>query len=371
MFLMATTKAKTDDDSARAKGRLVESIVAAMHRAPGVKVTQNVRMPVIGDAKRTSEIDVLMNGAMGGYPAQIAFECKNEQGSVGTPKINAFIGKLQDVGIPTQQAVFVAATRFTKGAISRAKKVGMQTLVLTGLTQDRVAAAVEDAFQAAIHLWLVVTKISVVNGISSIDTPEQLAIFYDTEGKIIGSLADLIWRKWFVGEIPATAGEHPVVLELPLGWRHVIRGSESIPDQMHAKVHVHAFVTTFPGAANRHTLVDAASGQVSRMRVNATFNRGPASVEAFASEEALQQSLSKTQAGLTVKTRSRLPRIQVRDTLWPPSAKLIEALNTAFANHIDPSTLKPEELDPPSLESMWERVWHSPMLEGILHARFK
>ena len=48
------------------KGRLVETIVAAMHQRPGVAVRQNVRLPVIGDAKRTSEVDVLIDGAVPG-----------------------------------------------------------------------------------------------------------------------------------------------------------------------------------------------------------------------------------------------------------------------------------------------------------------
>lgn len=368
---VAKQKSEAADSSARVKGRLVESIVAAMHRAPDVKVLQNVRMPVIGDAKRTSEVDVLLNGAFGGYPVQIAFECKNEQGPVGTPKINTFIGKLQDVGIPTQQGIFVATTRFTKGAIARAKKVGIRTLLLTGLTTDRIAAAVEDAFQAAIHLWLAVTEVSVINNVSSIDSGEQIGVFYDEEGNIIGSLPDLIWRKWFVGEIPAAAGEHSVVLELPVGWRHIIRGAESIPDQMYAKVHVHALVTTVAGSANRHELVDAASGQVTRRRVAASFDTSRASVKVLASEDALREYLAEQAGTVALKIRSRLPRIQWKGTLWPPSAKLIEALNGAYRDERDPSQLKLEELDPPTLEGMWAPVWHSPMLEGILHARFK
>jgi hypothetical protein len=365
------SKPDARNSSARMKGRLVEAIVAAMHQTPDVEVRQNVRMPVIGDAKRTSEIDVLLNGAVAGYPVQIAFECKNEESVVGTPKINAFIGKLGDVGIPTQQGIFVAASGFTRGAVARAQKAGIRTLVLTGLTSNRIAAAVEEAFQAAIHLWLVVTEVSIINNVSPNDTPEQLGVFYDENGQVVGSIMDLVWRKWYAGEIPDIAGEHPVVLQLPLGWRHMIRGAESIPDQMYAKVQVYAFVTILPGKANRHALLDATTGKISKLRVTGTFDSSQATVQVFQTEEALQQYFARSQAGVRLNTRSRLPRIQWRGTLWPPSVKLIEALNTAFANGTDPKSLKLEELDGPTLEGMWDRVWHSPMLDGILRARFK
>ena len=65
-----------------------------------------------------------------------------------------------------------------------------------------------------------------------------------------------------------------------------------------------------------------------------------------------------------------LPRIQYGRVLWPPSAKLIEALDAAFADSVDPTSLKLGTLDAPTFEGMWDRVWHTPMLESILRARF-
>jgi hypothetical protein len=346
---------------------LVEAIVAAMHRGGDVKVEQNVRMPVIDDAKRTSEIDVLLTGTAGGYAVKIAFECKNEERPVGTPKINTFIGKLQDVGIPTQHGIFVAAKGYTRGAIARAKKAGMQTLVLTGLSTDRLSAAMRLAFNATIDLWLEVEEVSITTSATS-NSAEELGAFYDEDRDLVGLLPDLIWRQWRTGQIPAIAGEHHVVLQLPVGWRQIIQGAESIPDTIHATVHVHALVITESGPANRHDLVDAATGQISRVRV--AFNPNHASARAFSTEDELSRYLDQTLASVKLTARSRLPRILWKGILWPPSLRLINGIEASRQSEADPSTIKLADLDPLDYARMWEPVWHSPMLEGILKARF-
>jgi len=342
-----------------------------MHRVPGVVVAQNVRLPVIGDATRTSEIDVVLNATVAGYPVQIAFECKNERQVVGTPKINLFLGKLEDVGIPPQQAVFVSIKGFTRGAVARARKAGMRTLVLTGLTEDRLASVIEEAFQAVIHLWLVVTQVWIVNSVSQIDGPEQLGVFYDQNGNIVGYLADLIWRKWFEGDIPNTAGEHPVVLQLPVGWRNIIRHETSIPDRISATVKVHAVVTILTGTANRHTLVDATTGDTEKLHVTTSFTRQAAQIRVFKSEDELQRQLEASSSAVVLKTRSRLPRIQwFGGVLWPPGATVNARFREEMAKGADPATINIRELETPSFAAMWDIVWHSPMLQSVLKARF-
>jgi hypothetical protein len=87
------------------KGQLVEMIVMAMYDTPGLNVQRNVRLPTIRDPKRKREIDVLINGSLAGHPIQIAVECKNYKSIIDVSKIDAYIGKLQDVGIPSQLGI--------------------------------------------------------------------------------------------------------------------------------------------------------------------------------------------------------------------------------------------------------------------------
>src|SRR6266487_2000361 len=150
-LIMPNKKSKktTDKKSESAiKGRLVEMIVASMHEEAGIKIEQNVRLPSIRNPKRKREIDVLLSGTISGYPIRIAIECKNYKSVIGAPKIDAFVGKLEQIGIPSQHGVFVAAGGFTADAIDRAKEAGIKTLILTGLTKDRLAVEIFSAVQA-------------------------------------------------------------------------------------------------------------------------------------------------------------------------------------------------------------------------------
>jgi Restriction endonuclease len=121
------------DAPSKAKGSIAEQIVATMHDVSGVEVAANVFLPVIGGGRRR-EIDVLITATVVGYQARYAIECKNERGAIGAPKIDAFIGKLKDVGIPPQYGIYVSVNGYTSGAVRRAKKEGSTDRCMKGLT---------------------------------------------------------------------------------------------------------------------------------------------------------------------------------------------------------------------------------------------
>ncbi|HSB10250.1 MAG TPA: restriction endonuclease, partial [Blastocatellia bacterium] len=112
------------------KGKIVERITAAFHDNPDVTIRLNAFLPVVGGGRRRREIDVLVVGQLAGYTMRIAFECKNERSAVGVQKLDEFIGKLKDVGIPPQNGVYVSASGYTAGAIERAQKEGVRALKL-------------------------------------------------------------------------------------------------------------------------------------------------------------------------------------------------------------------------------------------------
>ena len=60
----------TGSKSFKAKGNVVEQIVASMHEYSGVKVERNVFMPLIagGNSRKKREIDVLLTQTVAGYP---------------------------------------------------------------------------------------------------------------------------------------------------------------------------------------------------------------------------------------------------------------------------------------------------------------
>lgn len=89
----------------RTKGKLLEGIVAAMHSVPGVIVRTNAWVPAVNSPERKREIDVLIDGAVAGYPIRKPIECKNGRIFVKPEQIDAFEGKLRDIGLSGSQGL--------------------------------------------------------------------------------------------------------------------------------------------------------------------------------------------------------------------------------------------------------------------------
>src|SRR5437660_12493863 len=136
-------KASTIKLSSTDKGKIVERIVALMHKYPdtSVKVEQNVRLPlVLRKTGRAREIDVLLTRDIAGHSVQIAIECKNAQRPIDTPAIDAFTTKLQRVGVPN--GIFVSASGYTTEAIESAAEDGIKPFALNDLTEKVLYASI-------------------------------------------------------------------------------------------------------------------------------------------------------------------------------------------------------------------------------------
>lgn len=341
------------------KGRIVESIVAAMHELSGVSVERNVCLPGAGPRKR--EIDVLVSGSLGGYPVRIAIECKNEKRPVGAPKVDAFVGKLMDVGIPLQHGIFVSASGYTNGAVARAQSAGLRTLVLTGLDEARLASSVAEAFQSVTYLLLDVVRITVANNVPSVHHPQDILVFYDRDGCPRGSLPDLIWQQWLRGELPATIGEHEINAPVPDGWCTLVDGKAEPVLGAWFGVRVLGLVITIRGRSEQHLLVNAADKTVERLQVRATFDDddGAYPVNTVQTESELSELLSKS-GGLTLDIgRIRLPRIRLNSMYWPPSertARKVSQLMEAFlaGRGPDPRPMEFAAIEGTDLRTIWE-----------------
>jgi len=164
------------------KGKIVEGLVALLHEQPGISVQRNVHLPST-DGEETREIDVLISGQLVGYPVQITIECKNYKREIGKADIDAFIGKLNDLGFPTQHGIYVCTSRYTKGAIKRAKNAGVRTFKLDGLTGDRLAAAIYDALQSIIYLLPIMTSLTFFNS-APVMSPQEMGTFVNESVKV-------------------------------------------------------------------------------------------------------------------------------------------------------------------------------------------
>jgi hypothetical protein len=343
------------------KGRLVELIVSEMHRLPGVKV--ETRVYLWGAAsKRKREIDVLVTGSVAGYPARLAFECKNYGRFIHAPDIDNFVGKLQDVGIPAPYGIYVSTRGFSRGAIDRAKSIGIQTLLVTGLAASRLTAAVYDAVQSIVLLLPCVSQWRVINDVKE-PRQEELFSFRNATGAIVGTVADLIVKAWRDGTLPRAAGSHTVKLHVPDGWHHVFEGVEQSPRELSADIVVSASVLRRSGIAHRHDLLDGETKAVRKTLVKARFDEAAPTrfqVGWFDSENALADHLAQTQALVRATFRVLAPRIRFGPVYWPLSARLARAMEPFRADYeagkLSDADMRAqiERLENESLDRLWD-----------------
>lgn len=351
--------------SNKQKGNLVEKIAAMLHESAEVRVERNVFLPPLnGDPERKREIDVLLTSHVAGYPVRIAIECKNEGSAIGVEFIDAFVGKLDDVGIPHQHGIFIAATGYTSGALDRAKAKGIRTLILTGLTEDRLNEVISQAYQYMIYLLPVVKCLRITN--SCPESSFEMLAFFNNEGELCGMVPDLIWFKWQEGQIALTLGEQDIELQIPAGWKQSIKEDPDMPTKLRATVEVVGIVLKLTGKARQHSLIDALTKQTDRTRLKVDFNlsrlRGRhLTFKHFFTEEELQAWMEKHEAHRLVN-RIKLPRLQYLDQFYYPLSERVAGIVMSQLMAYDagqlptPPVFRFDELEGSELKNAWEPI---------------
>ena len=93
------------------------------------------------------------------------------------------------------------------------------------------------------------------NNISGTASPGELFFFRTQEGKLCGSVPDLVWLKWLAGKIPSALGAHRIELELPDGWLQIINGRVAKVSHINVDVQITGHVITFSGSVQQHVLM--------------------------------------------------------------------------------------------------------------------
>jgi tetratricopeptide (TPR) repeat protein len=351
------------------KGRLLEEIAARMYKSSFHDVILNARVsPVNRNPKLKPEIDVLLQSKVVTRPARRAIECKNLSEKVGLEKINAFVGKLQDVGVPYEHGVYISSRGYTEDAIDRSKPINLKLLTLTGLTEDGLASITAEAFQLRVFYLARVEEITITNNLEKIDKGWELLIFFDEKGNFRGTVADLLWNQWQAGLIPMTAGKHEINMVVPKGWRQIVNGKEEPILAATASLTVFAFVLRIPGESTYHTLIRATDGTVEKRQLNATFNVNvdrtvPQTLEVFDSEDDLKAAV-QSQKGVGVTIRTRLPRIQYMNRFYYPLSKRVDQLLKQRWEQASDGIATPDDLNIDEIEGTDLTAVFEPLLEG-------
>ena len=298
--------------STKIKGDALENIVALLHQMPDVEVEVRAKIPVPG-APRPRDIDVLLKQDVAGYPVRIAIECKNHGEPVGEGLIDAFVGVLKDVGIPSSQGIYVSPTGYTADAKERAARAGIRLLRLEGLNQDRLAAAVNEALLGVFHYVLYVGNISLFPYIPDDSGGFTLRLQPGVRLSDPVVVYEAMWRHWITGKLPWTAGERRAVFRVP-------------PSAAFVEYRVHAYAGTIRGTLSQLSLRNEATAQVEKTRLETEF-KAPTTVHLaeMKTEDEIDASIAELAKGdaRIVTEKIRVPRIVAGPIFWPPSKEAI------------------------------------------------
>ncbi len=308
------------------KGILLEELVAMLHDYEGVKVEKNVKLsPKSGDKSRKIEIDVLLTSYVAGYPIRIAIQCKNYEKRITREQIGAFKDSLDDAGMPYQHGIVVSVHGYQSGAIKRAKELGIRTRELKGLTKDRLAAEIQEAFQFFIYLLPVVTELSVINEIQKDKFGGVLSMAFFDKNQIFRGLAlDLVVSQWRQDNISSLLGEYNLKLKVPSGWYQLSKNKPAKVFSIEATVKIVAYLIKLVGKAKTFSLVDAETKRTEKIHIEADFKNSTQTnyeiiTQYFVSEQELQEFFDSNDKFKIIQ-RIKLPRI-LFDAFYHPFSK--------------------------------------------------
>jgi hypothetical protein len=303
-------------DTSNRKGRLLEEVVKKLYDDLGWRAEKRAFLPAIDEFGRKREIDVLLlagNEILDEFAIPVPIECKNYGDNVGVERIDAFFGKLHDIGVPTNLGIFVSTVGFTDGALKRAKAAGISTLLIDGLEDDRLSVKVKEVL-SAIVFWIAEWKqTSHLPFVPSIAQSWSVADMAPGKPWKLASL-DAMWQLWMRGKIPMELGEHTVRL---LGRENEMAICDVV-------VTAHTFFNQ--AALSSTSLRDAESNQT---RLRSTEVRGqnqPTSsiaLQRHTTETSLHSVTSAAHSVMNIK----VPRIAGPKLIWwPPSKESLERL---------------------------------------------
>jgi hypothetical protein len=311
--------------TAKAKGNILEDLVAMMHEVPGVLVEKRKKLPVLqGKRKRTREIDVLITSNVAGYKVHIALGCKNEAKALDTLAVDNFVGILTDVGIPVQHGILVSANGYTRDAQDAAFSRGIRTLVFEGLSADRLGQEINAALKSVVYLLVSQFNLSMLPYVEDAwgNDPRFITAVLDRDDEPpVTQIMTCVWELWVSGAIPATIDEHSICL---------------MPKNAEAKwfvigtVWVTGWMASAPGTISHSILKDTQAGKVDRVHISGKFDqiKGPLTLEPVNSEEALADVLKKERIAVVI--RVRVPRIISDVGYWPPTAEAMQKAKALF-----------------------------------------
>lgn len=128
-----------------------EKIVADIQAQVDANANVSHNRNLIDRHGHSRQFDVVIEGKFGGQDILGIIECKDYKKKVGTPEVDAFVTKSQDVNANLK--ILVSRRGFSKPAIQKAKNYGIQTFSLIPNDGVNLGFKVGNYWHADIYYW--------------------------------------------------------------------------------------------------------------------------------------------------------------------------------------------------------------------------
>jgi len=163
------------------------------------------------DSKTNRQIDISIRSRVGSYSVLIVVECKDHKIPVDITDVDRFVTKVRDVR--ANKGVMISAKGFTEAAQNAAEQHGidLRQLIDTESVDWGADISVPCLLQ---RTYMASCSLEVHDFIELPAQYEQLlAVEIKTEGgERVGTVRDILLRKWDDHEVPHSPGTHDVVI---------------------------------------------------------------------------------------------------------------------------------------------------------------
>lgn len=317
------------------KGRFLEDIVASFHNDENIKIEKRVWLKPLNDPNgEAREIDILLTVNIAGYiKTYIAIECKNYSTQIKPDQINSFKGKLDELNLPVQGAIFVSTIGYSKKAKYSAKKVGITLLTINGLSKDRMSKVMYDAIQSKVYILPVFKSYQTITSIKNPSNNEHL-LFFDKDKNYKGTFLDLFYEKWINEKIPLTLGTHNFKIDIPEGWFNLYNGELLPYDSFPVNIEFNfiGYVISNKGIANHIEMLDGFTNEIKKEQIEFNFkNPNHSEIHIFSEEDKLTNFLNSINYKIE-QNRIKLPKIRGIYLFYPISKKIKNEYKKFFSN---------------------------------------
>lgn len=163
------------------------------------------------ESKTNRQIDISIRSTVGSYPILIAVECKDHLNPIDVTDVEAFISKLRDVR--ANKGVMISSKGFTEAARNRAEHndVDLRRLIDTESVDWGDDVSVPCVLQ---RTYMASCNVEVHDFFElPFQTDKLMALELKTENADrIGTIQNVLQRKWDSKEVPHSLGTHKVTI---------------------------------------------------------------------------------------------------------------------------------------------------------------